>query len=272
MANLEKGRDFYSKGKYEEAEPYLQKAVERFSNYADLRNMLGIIAHDKNDLDTARSNFEKALEINPRYTEAALNLAVTYNEQGQYSKAKQIHDRVSSLTNGTYNIEPFALGKITNMHAELGQAYAEVRLFDKAIEQYRAALNLNPEYVDIRTRFGKLLRDQGDIKEAIIQFKRVLETRSDYVPALISLGTSYYALGDKKNAEAQWARAVELDPENRSAGMYLRMIRQLHALEEAEESGVHLEVEKPAADADTGKDNGEISFIYDGKSKQEEKK
>jgi tetratricopeptide (TPR) repeat protein len=242
---LEKGRDLYHRREYEQAEPILQSAIRWFPNYADIWNMLGVIHHEKGEFDIAQSSFEKALEINPRYTEAALNLAVTYNEQGKYTQARQVHEKACGIRPGTAGLDPFAIGKITNMHADLGQAYAELHLLDRAIEQYRSALDLSPEYVDIRTRFGQLLRDNGYMQEAVIQFKLVLETRNDYIPALISLGATYYALGEAFQAAIQWERAVENDPDNRTAQMYLRMIRQLQALEEAESAGMPLEVDAP---------------------------
>ncbi|HQN01438.1 MAG TPA: tetratricopeptide repeat protein [Candidatus Hydrogenedentes bacterium] len=263
IAILDRGRDYYQKREFEKAEECLRQAVVHFGNYADVWNMLGVICHDKGDIDEAQQNFEQALEINPRYTEAALNLAVTYNEQGKYARAKEVHERACAIKPGTSQIEPFALGKITNMHAELGQAYAELKMTDRAIEQYRAALALSPDFVDIRTRFGQLLRDAGYMREAVVQFKLVLETRPNYVPALISLGTTYYALGEKLNAGIQWEKAVEIDPDNRTAGMYLRMIRQLQALEEAEEAGVHLEVEACPPPERPDATNGELQFTFD---------
>ena len=49
--------------------------------------------HMKGELRKASAHFEKALEINPRYTEASLNLAITYNDLGEFKKAQEVlHD------------------------------------------------------------------------------------------------------------------------------------------------------------------------------------
>ena len=87
---LEKGREHYENREYDKAEAYLLKVVEAEDSFADVMNMLGVIYHDKGQVAFAQEYFEKALRINPHYTEAALNLAVTYNEQGRYNQANQI--------------------------------------------------------------------------------------------------------------------------------------------------------------------------------------
>ena len=271
ILNLEKGRDLYAKNEYDEAEKYLLEAAEYFTDYADIWNMLGVISNTKNDIESAQKYFEKALDLNPGYTDAALNLAVTYNEQGKYKRARQIHKQAVKTTVNSKGIELFAIGKITNMHAELAAAYSELKMNDKAVEQYRAALGLSPDFVDIRTKFAQLLREIGRLKEAAVQLKMVLEHKADYMPALISLGMTYYALGDKDSAEIYWERALGIQPDNKSAGMYLRMVRQMKAMEDAEVEGVHMEVEidnhpliteQDSADSDTD----EIQFTLDDKS------
>jgi tetratricopeptide (TPR) repeat protein len=244
LHNLEKGREYYANGEYEKAEPFLQQVISAHDDFADVLNMLGIINYDKGDMEQAQEFFERAFHINPNYTEAALNLAVIYNEQGKYDEAKKIHEHASSVRyRQKKNIEPFAKGKITNMHAKLGQAYAEIGLHSKAIEQYHAALSLSPDFVDIRTRLGQLLRDIGRFDEAVIQFKTVIKNSPDYVTARISLGTTYYALGQKELAQKQWQEAARIAPENKTVNMYVKMIEQMMAMEEAEATGVHLEVD-----------------------------
>ncbi len=263
LRRLEKGREHYENREYDKAEAYLLKVAAVEAGFADVMNMLGVIYHDKGQVAFAQEYFEKALRINPRYTEAALNLAVTYNEQGRYSQAKQIHAHVTNLrSDKKKEIEPFAKGKLANMHADLGRAYAELQMLGRAVEQYRNALDLCPDFVDIRTRLGQILRDAGDLESACEEFEKVKVQRPSYLPARISLGVTYFALDDRELAKNEWNAVLELDPENKTAGMYLRMVEQLLAQEEAEDAGVHLEVETPTSSPPPSHD--ELTFSFNG--------
>ncbi len=265
MRRLEKGREHYENREYDKAERYLLKVVASEDGFADVTNMLGVIYHDKGQVALAQEYFEKALRINPKYTEAALNLAVTYNEQGRYTQAKQIYTHVTSLNEGkAKDIESFARGKLANMHADLGLAYAELQLHDGAVEQYRKALELCPDFVDIRTRLGQILRDAGQLVAACAEFERVKVERPNYLPARISLGVTYFALNDKALAKNEWKSVLEIDPQNKTASMYLNMVEQMLAQEEAEEAGVPLEVEecKPGIPDE----NEELVFSFNGET------
>jgi len=266
LMRLERGREYYANREYEKAEPFLLKVAETEGGFADVMNMLGVIHHDRGQVVAARGYFEKALELNPRYTEAALNLAVTYNEQGMYDEARRVHEHAMSLqsSEGKHVIEPFARGKLSNMHADLGQAYAELQMFDKAITQYREALDLNPSFADVRTRLGQLLKDCGRFDDAQVELERVKRERPGYVPARISLGAVYFAKNDKSTAKGEWTEVLAIDPENRTAQMYVRMVDQLLAQDEAAAAGMNLEVEAPPPETHEN-GNGELDFTFDGR-------
>ncbi len=265
MRRLEKGREHYENREYDKAEKYLLKVIESEDSFADVTNMLGVIYHDRGQVALAQEYFEKALRANPKYTEAALNLAVTYNEQGRYAQAKQIYTHVTSLNTGKKkDIESFARGKLANMHADLGHAYAELQIHDRAVEQYQQALSLCPDFVDIRTRLGQILRDAGNLDEACQEFEKVKVERPNYLPARISLGVTYFALNDKELAKKEWKSVLEIDAQNKTAIMYLNMVEQMLAQEEAEEAGVPLEIENP--EPTTPDEDEELVFSFNGET------
>jgi tetratricopeptide (TPR) repeat protein len=222
---LSRGREHYQKGEFDKADYILREVVEHSDRFADVFDMLGIIAHSRGDLPAALRYFERAVTLNPSYTEALLNLAVTYNDLGKYDAAREIHARVRKLGNsGTVQIDPFARGKIANMHADLGQAYAEAGIVHEAIEQYQKAVALCPSFADLRTRLGSLYRDAGDLEHAREQFQAAKESNPKFVQARVLLGVALYSLGDSAAALSEWKEALAVDPANKSAQMYVRML------------------------------------------------
>src|ERR1043165_2130445 len=222
---LVRGREHYQKREFDKADYLLREVIKHSDSYADVFDMLGIIAHSRGDLHAAVRYFERAVALNPSYTEALLNLAVTYNDLGRYEAARQIHSRVRKLGNaGPVQIDPFARGKIANMHADLGQAYAETGIIHEAIEQYLKAVHLCPSFADLRTRLGNLYRDAGDLGRAREQYEGAKNANPKYVPARVLLGVALFSLGDSVAAMNEWREVLELDPDNKSAQMYVRII------------------------------------------------
>jgi tetratricopeptide (TPR) repeat protein len=222
---LSRGREHYQKREFDKADVLLREVIEHSDRFADVFDMLGIIAHSRGDLPAAVRYFERAVSLNPAYTEALLNLAVTYNDLGKYDAAREIHAKVRKLGNsGTVQIDPFARGKIANMHADLGQAYADAGVVHEAIEQYQKAVSLCPSFADLRTRLGSLYRDAGDLQNARLQFQAAKDANPRFVLARVLLGVTHYSLGDSSAALAEWKAVLADDPENKSAQMYVRML------------------------------------------------
>ena len=199
--------------------------LEAHEDFADVHNMLGVIHYEAGRPIKARECLETALQINPMYTEAALNLAVVYNEMGRYEEAKQVYAQAQGQrdTTGLDKLDSFVRGKIANMHAELGDAYVAVGLLDHATKEYAKALRVCPTFVDIRTKLGTTLRDLGRIEEALDEFVAVRESAPDYLQARIQLGVTLWRAGRIPEARTEWEHVLAEDPQNRSCRVYLKM-------------------------------------------------
>ncbi|HEY8040229.1 MAG TPA: tetratricopeptide repeat protein [Polyangiaceae bacterium] len=219
------GREHYQKRDFDKAEQMLRQVLETDDRLADVHDMLGVISHSRGNFSQAEYHFERALAINPNYTEAALNLAVTYNDRGKYESARQVYARIKGTPGGSLQgLDPFARGKIANMHAEVGQAYADAGLAREAIAEYEKAVGLCPQFADLRTRLGTLLREINDLPRAREQYEAAVTARPSYVPARIQLGVTLLSLGETDGAGDQWKKVLEIEPENVRAKMYLRMM------------------------------------------------
>src|SRR3990172_5765997 len=220
------GRDLFEAGKYAEAEPILLEVAKLNHNYADVWNKLGIITYLNGRLREASEYFERALCINPRYTEASLNLSITYNAMGEFNKAQDVFSMAAQIAHpAPSSLDPFAAGKLANEHFKIGNIYLDLAMYGEAIEEYHKALRLHESASDIHTKLGIALRNVGRYEDALVHFMRAKEINPDYGQAWVQLGLTYYTKGLVGNAIEEWENALRLNPNLEEARTYLKLMR-----------------------------------------------
>ena len=114
--------------------------------------------------------------------------------------------------------------RLANLHAELGDAYAEGGAPGRAIEQYQRALELGPTFHDLRYRMARLLLETGRALEAREVLEEVLRSRPNFVDAEAALGLAHYLAGDAIGARDIWKACLQRRPENVRVEAYLAML------------------------------------------------
>ena len=226
---LDDGREKFLARDYVTAEKLLAQALPDVKGFADVHNMLGVSFHHQGKFGKALEAFEEALKINPAYTEACLNLAVTYNDLGMYNEARAIYARAQRATNddAAKIQDAFVRGKLANMHLDIGAVYTELLCWDDAIAEFRKALALRSDFADIRTALGKALREAGRPEEALVELREAKKLRPKFAPGIVQLGLTYYTMGRKDEALAEWRAVLEFDPENFNAKMYVKLVNEM---------------------------------------------
>ena len=219
------GREHYQKREYDKAEYLLKQVVGQTDRFADVFDMLGVIAHSQGDFTQAEHHFEKAVRLNPNYTEAQLNLMVTYNDLGKYDAAREIYARIRSRGGPGGIGDPFAKGKIANMHAELSQAYNDAGMTSEAVAELERAVTLCPTFADLRTRLAVLYRDGGRTERAREQLELARSSNPNYAQARVLLGVMMLSAGELEPAENEFKTVLDREPDNKGAQMYLKLVR-----------------------------------------------
>ncbi|MBI5286152.1 MAG: tetratricopeptide repeat protein, partial [Deltaproteobacteria bacterium] len=180
----ELGKRAFEGRNYKEAQHYLEMLLQEKEGFADIYNMLGFIYHTNGRHEEAIRLFQKAIEINPNYTEASLNLVVAYNEAGEVEKGQELYSRAKKVgkEGSTSYLDPYVKGKLANMHADIGAIYQDLGFYEEAIEEYKKALALRPNFVDIKTKLGVVYRDSGEYTMAIKELEEVKSVNPNYVP------------------------------------------------------------------------------------------
>ncbi len=219
---IQLGKKHFEGKNYVRAQHCFQKVLRTGARYADVLNMMGVIHHMEGKFNDALSSFQEALKLNPQYTEANLNLAVLLNDLGDYKKAKEIYSQVRKKKVPA-KLDSILKGKITNLHAELGDLYKAVGFYDAAIGEYEKALKISPTYIDICTKLGVCYRDNNQKELSIRTLKQAVSNYPNYRYAHIQLGMSYFSAGQKPKAVQVWKDVLKKDPTNEMVTMYLRL-------------------------------------------------
>lgn len=220
------GKRAFEEKDFFRAERILREAIEGGACFADLFYILGLIYHQWGKLHQAIEYFEKALAQNPAYTEALLSLSITLNDMGRYEEAKDVYRRASEsvATIGEPTRGSLFRGKIANLHAELGELYLALGQNEEAVQEYRKALAVAPEYPDLRIRMVVALRESGKTEEGLEEAGKVLAGHPDNVSAMIQQGILLYLSGKKGKARRSWEEALFRDPTNKLVQLYLNTL------------------------------------------------
>ena len=84
--------------------------------------------------------------------------------------------------------------------------------WEKGLESYRRALELNPNYATAHQWYGETLAAMGRVDESIAQLRKAQELDPLSPIIATSLGTAYAWVSRYDDARKQLAKALELDP------------------------------------------------------------
>ena len=155
------------------------------------------------EYDNAILYFQKAIQLNPQYSNAYINLGNVYYEKHIPDKAIQLYEKAIELN-------PQNAPAYENM----GNAYADKGNLDKAIQLYEKAIDLNPQDSGAYFNLGVTYGEKGNLDKAIELYEKVIELNPQRYDAYCNLGFSYGEKGNLDKAIQLYQKAIELDPKN----------------------------------------------------------
>jgi len=142
------------------------------------------------DLEHAEAQIALALEYNPRFTEAWVNLGLVELRRGRLDAAERDFRKAEELNPDLP--APFqALGLLEERRGRL----------DKAEERYRDALRVDPGFGPARVNLGRLLFGRQAFEEAREQFLRLTQVAPSVVEGWTGLCEALMRLGRTHEAD-----------------------------------------------------------------------
>jgi tetratricopeptide (TPR) repeat protein len=220
-----RGISAWERDDFESALETFRAVLADHPQFADVQNKAGLCLAMLGRLDEALVHFDAALEHNPHYAEAHLNRGIILNDLGRHEEAQVAFSRAGELDTQDSPAFPSEVGnRLAVTHAQLGDLYLVANHPTDAIEHYRAALEIRPRFMDIRTKFAETLIELGELEQAKDELDLILESRPSFVGARVRLGVVLHRLGDDERAVQEWKRCLADDPRDMRARAYLASV------------------------------------------------
>jgi len=151
--------------------------------------------------EAAVKDLKEAVKLSPDWDDPHYVLAISLIELGRLTEAIDEFKQVVKLA---IKDEPKVLA-----YYNMGNAYADMRMYEEAIESYQQAIELNAKTSPPRplskphNNLGLAYAASNRLADAAAEFKEAVTLRPDYAEAHYNLGVAYLQLGKRSDAIEQ---------------------------------------------------------------------
>ncbi len=200
--------------RYTEMNDFLNKALDIDNRNPQAFFMKGYAYKEQGDTMNAIRNYNKAVDQNPAYYDAYIQLGLLYHAR---------HNPVAlDYYNNALNVQPQSI----EAHYNIAMFYQETGNFQKAKDRYQMILQINKNHKWSYHNLGWIaMENENKLDEAIDDFSKALAIDKNFMEAAYNRGVAYEKKGDKKMAVESYNLALKINPEFEMA------LQRIHVLE-----------------------------------------
>lgn len=227
-------------GKFQEADERAQLAVLGLPNDANAHYLAGNAFWRDGSLDQAVQEFERAIEINPDYNDALVQLGYVLCEHdnpeaalGPFQQALQLDptqadvyfqigeiylgdqqwDKAGSMYRETLRIAPDAV----RAYRQLGWIASRQDRQGDAVRYYEQGLDIDPADSELHAGIAAVFEASKDYSAATDHYQLALLLNPKDIDSYLGLGRLAEAQQDREAAVSYYRQALELDPQSSEA-------------------------------------------------------
>ncbi|MCL5035624.1 MAG: tetratricopeptide repeat protein [Chloroflexi bacterium] len=234
------GRLYCALLEYDKAEGYLRKAIKIDPGYDLAHVFLGEVLFRKGKFAESEEQYKEAVKVSPENPNNYFELGEFYYDTGKFDSALATYKK-GSVANPENKYSRIGALRV------LGQIYITRGDFDKAENNLRELVELDPENAPTRTIMGDFYFEQNRDDEAEKEYEAALKANPRFFMAIDGLGHVYLARKEYDKAEAAFRKSIEINPE--TPGGYIGLgllLNELKKYDKAEEAYKKVLVLNPA--------------------------
>ncbi|NWY13804.1 TMTC1 protein, partial [Aphelocoma coerulescens] len=205
MVNL--GRLHRSLGQNKEAEVWYKRAL-KVSRKAEILSPLGALYYNTGRYEEALQVYREAAALQPSNKDIRLALAQVLAMMGRTKEAEKMTNHI--LNEDAECLECYRL---------LSAIYSKQELYAKALEAIEKALQLKPKDPKVISELfftkGNQLREQNLLDKAFENYKRAVELNPDQAQAWMNMGGIEHIKGSYITARDYYEKALQLVPNSK---------------------------------------------------------
>jgi tetratricopeptide (TPR) repeat protein len=198
---FERGNYHFKKNETERALELFTEAIEKVPDFADAYNNRGLCYEKLDNIEKARNDYRKAVELDDSFNQAKFNLAAAQLLMGEMKETEKL----------LLELAP-AYSDSSQFYDLRGKYSIQTYESDAAIIDFNKSLSLNPSNLETKTNLGYAFYMKRDFEKAKSIFLEVLKTDSNFTFALNNLSATYAQLNDWKEALDYSSKAIKNQP------------------------------------------------------------
>ena len=196
---------------------YIEIPEKPTSEEIDKYITLGDNYFKEGKFDEAITEYKKALEIKPR--DDILNkLGQAHQQKRLAGKSEEQPAKIDTFTSKKTLDEMPGLEREQELSIEelydRGISYYDKGMIDKAIEEFKEVLELDPDDIETHYHLGNAYADKEMFDEAISIYKKVIEKNPEFIDAYLSLSTLYLDMDMVDEAISLCNQAISANPDD----------------------------------------------------------